>query len=57
MTTKEVKLTEKVKVLKKELKAFKNGFNLLNQYFDSISDEEQHKVHDKILKIFKGVDF
>jgi flagellar motility protein MotE (MotC chaperone) len=55
MTTKEINLTEKIKVLEKERDAYKRGFDLLNQYFDSISDEEQPKVHDKILKIFKDI--
>jgi len=32
---------KEIKKLKDELSKYKKGFNILNEYFDSISDEEQ----------------
>lgn len=35
----------------KELKMYKKGFELLMEYFDSISDEEQRIVDKKLRKL------
>ena len=42
---------KEIKKLKEELLKYKKGFNLLNEYFDSISDEEQKIVGKKITKL------
>jgi len=44
-------MTEFETMVKKqeEIEKYKKGFNILMEYFDSISDEEQPKV-DKLLK-------
>jgi hypothetical protein len=48
MTTKEVKLKEQIKLLRKEVMRYKKAFYTMHDYFDSIADEEKLKV-DKIL--------
>ena len=48
MTTKEVKLKEQIKLLRKEVMRHKKAFYTMHDYFDSIADEEKLKV-DKIL--------
>lgn len=40
-----------IEKLKKELKRYKKGYEILICYFDSISDEEQSKVHKQLLKL------
>ena len=35
----------------KELQKYQQGFNILMEYFDSISDEEKPKVNKKLKKI------
>lgn len=37
--------------LEKEITRYKTAFNLLNEYFDSISDEERPKIHKKLTKL------
>ena len=37
----------------KELKKYKKAYEILNCYFDSISDEEQEKVAKQLERIFK----
>ena len=51
MTTKEEKLKEQIKVLKKELKRYQKGYNILSCYFDSISDEEQITVNKQLTRL------
>ena len=48
MTTKEVKLKEQIKLLRKEVMRYKKAFYTMHDYFYSIADEEKLKV-DKIL--------
>lgn len=41
----------RIKKLKEEVKKYKKAFNILNEYFDSISWEEQEKVADRLAKL------
>ena len=50
---KEEKLKQKIKELKLKLSKYKRAYEVLDCYFDSISDEEQPKVSKKLEKIFK----
>lgn len=45
----EDRLRKKLKDTRKEIAKYRKGFDLLNEYFDSISDEEKPKV-DKQLR-------
>jgi hypothetical protein len=40
-----------IKLLKKERNKYMNGFNILYDYFDSISDEEKPKVDKQLTKL------
>lgn len=53
MTPREIKLKEKIVSLKKEMNQYKRAYLELNQYYDSISDEEQDKVAKRLNKIFQ----
>jgi hypothetical protein len=37
--------------MKNDLKKYKKGFNILYEYFDSISDEEKPKVDKKLKRL------
>lgn len=45
------KILAENKALKKELKNYKKAYDLLMEYFDSISDEEQPIVDRKLKKL------
>jgi hypothetical protein len=51
--TKNLKLTEENKLLKKELKQYKKAYNEMYCYFDSISDDEQELLSKRLDRIFK----
>lgn len=44
---------EMIKILTKELKKYRAAYALLICYFDSISDDEQKVVSQKLSNIFK----
>lgn len=48
---KENKLREQIKALRKERNRYRSGFNILYEYFDSISDEEQVYVDKKLKRL------
>jgi hypothetical protein len=50
-TTREEKLKEKIKELRKECNKYINGYNILYEYYDSISDEEKPKVDKQLTKL------
>ena len=37
--------------LEKEIIKYKTAYHLLSEYFDSISDEERPKIHEKLTKL------
>lgn len=42
---------EKIKDLRKELKRYQKAYQILICYFDSIPDEEKHKVDKKLTRL------
>lgn len=38
-------------LLEKEIIKYKTAYHLLSEYFDSISDEERPKIHEKLTKL------
>ena len=42
---------EKIKALRKELNKYVDGYCILMEYWDSISYEEQQKVHERLKEI------
>ena len=42
---------EVVRYLRDELTKYRDGFDILMEYFDSISDEEKLKVHERLKEI------
>ena len=42
---------EVVRFLRDELTKYRDGFDILMEYFDSISDEEKQKVHERLKEI------
>ena len=44
-------LRERIAFLEKDLNRNKKGFDILMEYFDSISDEEKLKVHERLKEI------
>jgi len=42
---------EKIKALRKELNKYVDGYWILMEYWDSISYEEQQKVHERLKEI------
>ena len=42
---------EIVRYLRDELTKYRDGFDILMEYFDSISDEEKQKVHERLKEI------
>ena len=42
---------EKIKALRKELNKYVDGYWILMEYWDSISHEEQQKVHERLKEI------
>lgn len=51
MTDKKTKDKIIIKSLRNDLKKYKKGFDILHEYFDSISDEEQPKVFKRLKKL------
>jgi hypothetical protein len=37
--------------LEKEITKYKTAYGLLSEYFDSISDEERPKIHNKLVEL------
>ena len=42
---------ETIEVLRKELKKYVRGYEILIKYWDSISDEEKQKAHEELTEI------
>ena len=42
---------EVVRFLRDELTKYRDGFDILMEYFDNISDEEKQKVHERLKEI------
>lgn len=51
MTKKEEKLRAQIASLKKEVLRYRRGYEILNEYFDSISYEEKVMVDRKLRRL------
>lgn len=47
----ELSYFNKLRIEVKELRKYKKGFDILSEYFDSISDEEKPKVHRALKRV------